>query len=291
MDSVNITVEVVVISAYSHAMSAFNGSVASAARQDGPPEVGVSLDLVSAPTRARVLITGAVPISVQAQASRAVSAAFQAADVRDADARVRLTWDPDDRPRPAVAQVNADVGGRRLRAQISAGDLDTVVESLVGRVRVQLAALDHDWAPRVGPQEESTWPARSARPGGERELVRNKTFRLARCVAREAMRHMDAMDYDFHLYESLETGEGSLVYRIGPTGYRLATSSTRLGPPGGLTPPLTWHHQPATRCTVVEALELLNRTDYPFVFFFDGDVARVLYRRFDGHYGLISGRG
>jgi hypothetical protein len=258
-------------------MSMVKGVAAPAAAQD-------------VPVRARVLVTGAVPLPVQAEASRAVAAAFEAAGVHGADVRIRLTWDPDDRPRPAVAQINADVDGRAMRAQVSAADLGAVVEAIVERLVAQLAGLTHDWTPRVGPQEERGWPSRSARPSGERELVRVKSFSLARLTAHEAVRHMDAMDYNFYLYASAETGEGCLVYRIGPTGYRVSTPSVRLGPPAGLTPPLTWQPQAPFRFTEVEALEHLGRTDYPFVSFYEGDVARVMYRRYDGHYGLISGR-
>ena len=272
-------------------MDAINSVVASVAAQDEPTGSGGAPDRLPASARARVLVTGAVPVTFQAQVSGAVEATFEAAAVRDADVRIRLTWDPDDSPRPAVAQVNALVGGSPLRAQVSASDLDSVVASLHERLGAQLIALGHDWPPRLGPQEKNRWPERSARPASERELIRNKTFHLARCTAREAMRHLDAMDYNFHLYESAETGEGSLVYRIGPTGYRLATPTAHLRPPEGLTPPLTCHHERVSRYSVDDALEVLNRTDFPFAFFYDADVARVLYRRFDGHYGLISGRG
>jgi hypothetical protein len=241
-------------------------------------------------TRARVLVTGEVPSPVQAEASRAVAVAFEAAGVRGADVRIRLTWNPDDRLRPAVAQVNADVDGRTLRAQISAGDLDAVLEAAVERVGAQLDALTDDWPPRVGPQEEKAWPSRRARPSGDRRLVRVKSFKLDRLTAPEAMRHMDAMDYNFHLYASAETGEGCLVYRIGPTGYRVSTPTIHSGPPAGLTPPLTWQPHAPSRFSEVEALEHLSRTDLPFVFFYQGEEARVMYRRYDGHYGLISGR-
>jgi hypothetical protein len=176
-----------------------------------------------------------------------------------------------------------------VRAQVSAGDLGAVVEAVVARLGAQLAALTHDWAPRVGPQEEKGWPSRSARPSDDRELVRVKSFTLDRMTAHEAVRHMDAMDYNFHLYADAETSEGCLVYRIGPTGYRVATPNTHLGPPADLTRPLTWQPHAPSRLTEVEAVEHLGRTDFPFVFFYHGEVARVMYRRYDGHYGLISG--
>jgi len=271
-------------------MSTVNGVAAPAVAQDVPTGSSVTSDRLSAAVRARVLVTGAVPLPVQAQASRAVAAAFEAAGVQEADIRIRLTWNPDDRPRPAVAQVNADVDGRAMRAQVSAADLGDVVEAVVERVVAQLTALAHHWTPRVGPQDQKAWPSRTVRPSGERELVRVKSFSLDHLTAHEAVRHMDAMDYNFYLYASAETGEGLLAYRIGPTGYRVSTPNAHLGPPAGLTPPLTWQPQAAFRFTDVEALEHLGRTDYPFVSFYEGDVAHVMYRRYDGHYGLISGR-
>ena len=244
----------------------------------------------AASAQVQVLVTGTVPVSIQEEASRAVSAAFQRADVRPADIRLRLTWHPDDRPRPAVAQVNAEVHGSALRAQVSTGDLDTLAGAAVDRTHAQLAVLGQDWSPRVGPQEAKAWPSRDTRPSGERELVRVKSFSLDRLTSREAARQMDAMDYNFHLHANAETGEGCMVYRIGPTGYRVSTPNAHLGPPAGMTPPLTWQPKLLYRFTEGEAREYLDRIDLPFVYFYEGAVAKVMYRRFDGHYGLIRGR-
>jgi hypothetical protein len=48
--------------------------------------------------------------------------------------------------------------------------------------------------------------------------------------------------------------------------------------------------EPVPTIGVDDAIELLNLSDEPFVFFVDASSGRgaVLYRRYDGHYGLVS---
>jgi hypothetical protein len=54
--------------------------------------------------------------------------------------------------------------------------------------------------------------------------------------------------------------------------------------------PVTISNQPAPLLTTDEAVERLNMTGLPFVFYLDADhvAGRVLYRRYDGHYGLAT---
>jgi hypothetical protein len=42
---------------------------------------------------------------------------------------------------------------------------------------------------------------------------------------------MDAMDYDFHLFRCADTGQDRVVYRCGPTGYKVAQLSLSNGLP------------------------------------------------------------
>src|SRR5690606_26951060 len=105
---------------------------------------------------------------------------------------------------------------------------------------------------------------------------------------------MELLDYDFHLFTEEGTGMASVLYREGPTGYRLSqvapTSEDQLAP---FELPVTISSTPPPCLTVDQATERLNLTGLPFLFFIDAAQGRasVLYRRYDGHYGLITPAG
>jgi hypothetical protein len=123
----------------------------------------------------------------------------------------------------------------------------------------------------------------------EREIVRHKSFALPWETPDEAVFEMESMDYDFHLFTDSGTGMDSLIYRAGPTGYRLAQTTPRTEP-GPLAVPLTVSAVPAPSLSTGQAAERLEALGLPFVFFVDTatDRANVLYHRYDGHYGLIT---
>jgi len=132
-----------------------------------------------------------------------------------------------------------------------------------------------------------------ARPIHERKMLRHKTFELELCTANEAIEDMELMGYPFQLFKGLETGQDSVVYRDGPKGYRLAQVEQRNGRSWGRRPALTVSPRPAVRMSLAEATESLNLTAGPFVFYAEALTGRgrVLYRRYDGHYGLITPAG
>ena len=114
---------------------------------------------------------------------------------------------------------------------------------------------------------------------------------MAPCTVDEAALEMDLLDYDFHLFTEKGTGTASVLYRAGPTGYRLAPVAP--APADQLSPfelPVTISPQPARCLTVEQATERLG---LPFLFFIDAAQGRasVLYHRCDGHYGLITPAG
>ncbi|NUU21525.1 MAG: sigma 54 modulation/S30EA ribosomal C-terminal domain-containing protein, partial [Streptomycetaceae bacterium] len=133
-------------------------------------------------------------------------------------------------------------------------------------------------------------PVPFPRPPHEREIVRHKSFALARETPDEAAFEMDAMDYDFHLFTDLGTGQDSVIYRAGPTGLRLAQVQPRPDLIGPLAVRLTVSPTPAPRLRPSFARRRLDASCDPFVFFTHAVTGRgnVLYRRYDGHYGLIT---
>jgi hypothetical protein len=124
--------------------------------------------------------------------------------------------------------------------------------------------------------------------------MRRKSFAMAPCTVDEAALEMDLLDYDFHLFSEEGTGSAGVIYRAGPTGYRLALVAP--APADQLSPfelPVTISTQPAPCITVEQASERLGLLGLPFLFFIDAAQGRasVLYHRYDGHYGLITPAG
>ncbi|MGW3074628.1 MULTISPECIES: sigma 54 modulation/S30EA ribosomal C-terminal domain-containing protein [unclassified Kitasatospora] len=191
-----------------------------------------------------------------------------------------------------LAQVNAEVDGRRIRVQEAASgladSLDRVSEALRGRIRAVTGA----WAPRPW---SGIRTAPSTGSGGvgvpELRVVRRKEPSLVWCSPEAAARTMDAMDYDIHLFTDPATETDAVVYRVGPTGYRLART-VPAGPAGRRTSPITLSPYGAPRLTEAQAVDRLAGAELPFLFFAhpDSGRGRVLYRRFDGRLGLIAGR-
>ncbi|HEX6498893.1 MAG TPA: sigma 54 modulation/S30EA ribosomal C-terminal domain-containing protein [Micromonosporaceae bacterium] len=250
-----------------------------------------------------VSVRGDLPNGIVGYARRKIAAVADWTDQPILYARVRLTQQPD----PAVAlpvraQVNLDVNGRLLRAQVAAATGYAAVDLLQETVRQRLARFAQHWQARRGRWPEAgspTWrhgaprtqrPPYYPRPEEEREIVAHKSLAPSRLTAADAAWEMDAMDYDFYLFTEVDTGQDSVLYRDGGTGYRLARLTPVPTAPTTDEVPMTVSGQAAPTATVPQAVARLEITGWPFVFFADRDSGRgrVLYHRYDGHYGLIT---
>ncbi|MCH9736583.1 MAG: HPF/RaiA family ribosome-associated protein [Actinomycetia bacterium] len=222
-------------------------------------------------------------------------------------ARVKLTRHGDPAvERPVVAQANLDVEGRLVRAQVQGATVREAVDLLEARLRQRLERTAEHWEarrgrlPAAGPHEwrhesEPTHrPSYFPRPEDERRVIRRKSFAMAPCTVDEAAREMDLLDYDFHLFTEKGTSSAGVLYRGGPTGYRLAlvapAQADELSP---FELPVTIIEQPAPCLTVEQATERLGLLGLTFLLFIDAAQGRasVLYHRYDGHYGLITPAG
>ncbi len=217
-------------------------------------------------------------------------------------ARVRLTKLADPAvERPVIAQGNLYLRGRLARAQVTAQTPTEAVDLLQERLRRRMARLEQHWEARRGAQptgEPGEWrhgqlpterPPYFPRPPEERQIVVHKTYGPTVSLPDEAAVDMELLDYDFYLFTDAISGEDAVIYRAPPHGYRLAalTSPPDHWPPEDL--PITVSELPAPTLTREEAVARLNLTGLPFVFYADAQTGRghVLYRRYDGHYGLI----
>ncbi|MFB7469629.1 sigma 54 modulation/S30EA ribosomal C-terminal domain-containing protein [Kitasatospora sp. NPDC056184] len=207
-----------------------------------------------------------------------------------------------------LTQVNAEVDGRRIRVQEAAADLGEALDRLADGLRARMTAAASGWTPRPWPRRvrtrallpvvDSGAPAAAeaavARvglpyPARPQSVVRRKQAQLVWCSPDAAARTMDAMDYDIHLFTDPATETDAVVYRVGPTGYRLART-VPAGPPTSPAVPLTLSPCGAPELTEDRAVERLTAADLPYLFFAHpgSGRGRVLYRRFDGGLGLIA---
>ncbi|WP_052391181.1 sigma 54 modulation/S30EA ribosomal C-terminal domain-containing protein [Streptomyces sp. NRRL B-24484] len=224
-----------------------------------------------------------VPCEVLDEARGRIAAAADCANALVESLRVRLTS-------AGLAQVNAEVDGRRIRVQETARGLGEALDRLAEGLRRRISAVTGTWTPRAWPQ-----PSRPPLPpvppaAGPQVIARVKTPSLVWCSPDAAARTLDAMDYRIHLFTDPATETDAVVYRVGPTGYRLARTIAA-APPRGCTAPLTVSPHGAPTLDDRQAAERLAGAELPFLFYADpaDGRGRVLYRRFDGRLGLITG--
>lgn len=129
------------------------------------------------------------------------------------------------------------------------------------------------------------------RPAEEREIVRHKTVAAAQMTIEEAAWDADLMAFDFFLFEEISTGHDCLLertddsYIVHGMGIGEQTVASSMGD-------LDLNDTEAPTHLLSAAIEILDGTGVPFHFFENEATGRgnVLYRRVDGHYGLITPR-
>jgi ribosome-associated translation inhibitor RaiA len=255
-----------------------------------------TLDLV-------VEVRGSVPGDAAEYARTRIAALARHAHEPVLSARAKLTEAADPAvASPAIAQANLDLNGRLVRAHVAAATMREAIDLLHDRLARRLERMARHWEARRGgrptPGEHgwrhSTQPTHRPdyypRPADQRQILRHKAFTLAVATPDEAAFDMDAMDYDFHLFTDADTGRDSVIYRGGPTGYRMACTAAVPEPARPAAVSLTVSSAPAPCLAISDAIERLELTGQPFVFFIDADTDRgtILYHRYDGHYGLIT---
>ncbi|WP_200797736.1 sigma 54 modulation/S30EA ribosomal C-terminal domain-containing protein [Streptoalloteichus hindustanus] len=202
-------------------------------------------------------------------------------------ARVRLTRSHDPSvPTPALVQVNLEVTGTEVRAQAAAPTFTEAVDLVQDRLRERLRRLARTSRNRHGAEPRGVPTPRGALPAEEPRVVRHKTYAPERVTPEEAAFDMELMDYDFFLFRDATTDQDSVVFRDATGQPRLV----RMRPAGVSPTPFPLAGAAAPRLTVGEAVRRLETTGDRFVFFADTRTGRghVVYRRYDGRYGLIS---
>ncbi|MEV3901509.1 HPF/RaiA family ribosome-associated protein [Mycobacterium sp. NPDC050551] len=219
---------------------------------------------------------------------------------------VKLTRHPDPAvSRPVVAQAMLDVDGRLVRAQVEGSTAREAIDRLQAKMRRQLERIDRGHARRrehavaemrdaSRPRLTEHRPGHVTRPPGERRIVRRKSFAMAPCTIDEAVDEMDLLDYDFHLFTEMHSSAAGVVYRSGPTGLRVTMVAPALADQlGPITNPVTFSPQPTPCLTEEAAIDRIELLGLPFLFYIDAAQGRasLLYRRVDGHFGVIAPAG
>ncbi|MEU5990020.1 sigma 54 modulation/S30EA ribosomal C-terminal domain-containing protein [Spirillospora sp. NPDC047418] len=237
-------------------------------------------------------VRGDVPDRFADAAREKVAAAFRQAPEPVLFARVKLATAPDPAvERPAMAQATVDVNGRPVRVHAAAATMQEAIDLLPDLLRARFERIggrrEASRAPKAG--RPAHRPARHVRPPGEREIVRRKTFAPDTQTPDEAAFDMDLMDYDFWLFADAGTGQDAVLYRA-DGGYRIALADPGADRDGPVAVPLSVSPHPAPRIGEREAIERLEALGLPFLFFADAGTGRgrILYHRYDGHYGLLE---
>jgi hypothetical protein len=249
-----------------------------------------------------LVVTARGPVSPDdvAYARRKIASLLPLAPGRVLFAKMDLVLHQDPaRQRPAFAKAEFDLDRRSVRAHAAATTVLEAVDQLEARLRERLERSVHrpeamHLRHRGGPHEwrhgdePTSRPASYPRPDEERQIVRRKSFAVDALTPEDAVLDLEQLDHDFYLFTNLRTGEDNVLHRTGDDRYELIqpSPSAPLDVEGVEVVPSAIR---PSSLTVDEAIALLDAAGGPFVFFIEPQTGRgsVVYRRYDGHYGLI----
>lgn len=204
-------------------------------------------------------------------------------------------------PRPCRAQILIDVDGDLLRAEVADETMVAAIDALKDRLKDQLTRLaDRKSEARSHSSGFQTGVRRRAEPSGrrsiyyhlaasERELRRRKSVSVVPTTVEEAVADMEQLDHDFYLFREAATGADALVVRRDDGSYGLFRLRSSPEDPARLEGVEIYDSVPPL-LSVDEAVDRIGITGER-CFFFENVTTRrgnVVYRRYDGHYGLIS---
>lgn len=247
---------------------------------------------------------GDVPEQERVYAEEKLANVAKLAPGRILHARLRLMTEADPaRERPAIVKGSIDVDGRVVRAHVAAPTMHEAIDWFEERMRDRLGHLaerarslqlrHRDAGPgewHHGDAPTTRRPELFDRPVDEREIVRRKEFAVEAETPDEAVFDMESLHHDFFLFTDVETDEENVVYRVPGGGYEIVQPTPTPDSLARCAAPVRLGHLVPARLRVDDAIELLGIGNEPFVFFIDADTGRgnVVYRRYDGHYGLIT---
>ncbi|MBP7928869.1 MAG: HPF/RaiA family ribosome-associated protein [Acidimicrobiia bacterium] len=216
-------------------------------------------------------------------------------------ASVKLHQEPNPaQARPATAEAVLDVNGRPVRAHVAASVMEEAIDLLEDRLKRRLDRYRgrREAARKTAGIEDIAWhhgdglqqrPSYFNRPIEDRELVRHKTFALDPMSIDEAALDLDLLGHDFYLFSETSSDADAVVGHGDGTLILLSADPDSVNLEDCVAEVALSSVRPGVLDTDA-AIALLESTQDKFVFYIDSEThrGRVLYHRYDGHYGLIT---
>ncbi len=251
----------------------------------------------------QVTVHGDVPDAAVEHAEQAIEsvAAHAPRPILLATCHLQVDGDPA-RQRPCEARAALDVSGRPVRAHVAAEEMLLAIDQLQARLRRRLADLAEtrtDRRRRGGQAGPGEWqrgdlpadrPDFYPRPPEERRVLERATYSPDPIDPDEAAWELYMLDERFHLFVDSATGADALIQRLDDGTWELqeVTPDPQAEARAAIT--LRVSRAPAPRLDLAAARNVLDLSDAHFVFYVNpsDERGRVLYRRYDGHYGLLE---
>jgi len=216
-------------------------------------------------------------------------------------ARVVLIQEPNPRiALPARAEAEINLQGRLVRARAAAPSMQAAVDDMAERLQRQLrryverlVSLEHEPAsPPPGEWSHHAWspprPPVFVRPVEDRQLIRHKSLAFDPMSVEQAVDALKDLDHDFFLFHDAGTNADAVIYwrddralgLIEPPSARPADGAGAIHEASRFSEPIE----------LVTAIAEMDALEHRFLFFENAASGRgnVIYRRYDGHYGLIE---
>ncbi|TDU83771.1 ribosome-associated translation inhibitor RaiA [Kribbella voronezhensis] len=241
----------------------------------------------------QLTLRGVTPRGPVSDALRKIERVLRRSPMTVLQARVVISTENNPAQRhPARIEVSALADGKPIRAHAVAGDITTAADQVIDRLDQRLDQVrsrnrtthrrPRTATPRVWRHGGLPPKLVAARSEDHSRVIKRKTYLLTPMTAEQAADEMELLDHDFYLFIDAETGADAVVHRRHDGGYGvLGPTADAAGPQGSCSrPPVL---------TAAQARERLALTADRFLFYRDpdDDRARVLYRRYDGSYGLL----
>lgn len=249
------------------------------------------------PADVQVTFRGQIPDELRAVARREIAKATEVTKGPVLSARVVVKQETAPRIEcPTRAEAEVVLPGRTVRARSVAASPAAAVDDVAERLRDRISrSVDRLVSGRRVPAEHEPggWrhanlspprPQPAMRPVGERTIVRRKSFALGPLSEVEAAAELVALDHDFFLFRDLEADCDAVIYRARDGRLRVIVADPakagELREPTRLPDPID----------LARAVAEMDAVDHRFIFFANVNTGRgnVIYRRYDGNYGLIE---